>query len=131
MRFEEVRQYIAARMSTFDGIDQARIQYPNQPQEFKTPESGLWCRLNIQHAPSFMAGMADKPYTRKPGQIVIQCFARVRTGIKGLNELADALEAHFSYWSQGDLECIETGQIDAGEFDGFYQINVVTRFRAG
>lgn len=131
MTYEDIRRAITGRMVSFPGIEQARIQYPNQPAVFEPPASGMWCRLNIQYASAFMAGMADKPYTRKPGQIVIQCFARVRTGIKGLNELADALEAHFSYWSQGDLECIETGQIDAGEFDGFYQINVVTRFRAG
>lgn len=131
MTYEDIRRAITGRMASFPGIEQARIQYPNQPAVFEPPAAGLWCRLNIQYASAFMAGMADKPYTRKPGQIVIQCFARVRTGIKGLNELADALEAHFSYWSQGDLECIETGQIDAGEFDGFYQINVVTRFRAG
>ncbi|MCS3467086.1 hypothetical protein M2401_000807 [Pseudomonas sp. JUb42] len=131
MTYEEIRQLITARMVTFTGIEQARIQYPNQVAAFTPPASGLWCRLNIQHASAFMAGMADKPYTRKPGQIVIQVFARVRTGIKGLNEMADALEAHFAYWSSSDFECIETGQIDAGENDGFYQINVVTRFRAG
>lgn len=140
MTYEEIRRLIISRMVAFTGITQDRIFYPNaqypaQNQDtsgvFKPPATGLWCRISIQHATPFMAGMADKPYTRKSGQIVIQCFARVRTGIKGLNELADALEAHFSYWSSGDLECIETGQIDAGEFDGFYQINVVTRFRAG
>jgi hypothetical protein len=131
MTYEDIRQTITARMASFSAIDQARIQYPNQPAVFEPPDTGLWCRLNIQHASAFMAGMADRPYTRKPGQIVVQCFAQVRTGIKALNELADALESHFSYWSSGELECIETGQIDAGESEGFYQINVVTRFRAG
>ena len=80
---------------------------------------------------SFMAGMADKPYTRKPGQISIQCFARLGTGTKALNVLSDQLEAHFAYWLSGDLECMEASQIPAGEFEGFYQINVNIRFRAG
>ncbi|WP_057413956.1 hypothetical protein [Pseudomonas cannabina] len=131
MTFELIRQYITARMSSFQSIDQDRIQYPNQPQEFITPATGLWCRLNIEHSGSLMAGMADEPYTRKLGAVIIQCFARTRTGIKGLNELADDIEKQFAYWSIGDLEFIEASQTDVGEKDGFHQINVRVRFRAG
>ena len=131
MTFEQIRAIITGRMVAFTGIDQARIDYPNQPTVFTPPDSGLWCRLNIQYASAFMAGMADRPYTRKPGQISIQCFARERTGTKAITELADALEAHFAYWMSGDLECMEASQVVAGEFEGFYQINVNIRFRAG
>ena len=131
MTFEQIRALITARMVAFTGIDQARIDYPNQPEVFTPPATSLWCRLNIQYASAFMAGMADRPHTRKPGQISIQCFARERTGTKAINELADALEAHFAYWQSGDLECMEASQMVAGEFEGFYQINVNIRFRAG
>ena len=131
MTFEQIRALITGRMVAFAGIDQARIDYPNQPKVFTPPATGLWCRLNIQYASAFMAGMADRPHTRKPGQISIQCFARERTGTKAINELADALEAHFAYWMSGDLECMEASQVVAGEFEGFYQINVNIRFRAG
>ena len=131
MTFEQIRALITARMASFTGIDQARIDYPNQPAVFTPPDTGLWCRLNIQYASAFMAGMADRPYTRKPGQISIQCFARVHTGTKSINQLVDALEAHFAYWMSGELECMEASQVVAGEFEGFYQINVNIRFRAG
>lgn len=140
MTYSEIYDAIILRMRAFSGIEQPRIYYPNAQLQakdkdtsgaFKPPATGLWCRLHIGHATAFMAGMADRPHTRKPGIITVQCFARLQTGIKGLNELADALEAHFAYWSAGDLECIETSQVDAGEFEGFYQINVNTRFRAG
>jgi hypothetical protein len=131
MNFEQIRALITARMVAFTGIEQARIDYPNQPTVFMPPDTGLWARLNIQYATAFMAGMADKPHTRKPGQISIQCFARERTGTKAITELADALEAHFAYWQSGDLECMEASQVIAGEFEGFYQINVNIRFRAG
>ncbi|MFJ2491395.1 hypothetical protein ACIOV9_07600 [Pseudomonas iridis] len=131
MTFEQIRALITCRMVSFAGIDQARVDYPNQPEVFTPPATGLWCRLNIQYASAFMAGMADRPHTRKPGQINIQCFARERTGTKAINELADALEAHFAYWMSGDLECMEASQVVAGEFEGFYQINVNIRFRAG
>lgn len=131
MTFEEIRALITARMVAFSGLTQDRIDYPNQPAVFTPPDQGLWARLNIQYATAFMAGIADLPYTRKPGQISIQCFARVRTGTKAINQLADALEGHFAYWQAGLLECIEATQVVAGEFEGFYQINVNIRFRAG
>lgn len=131
MTFEQIRALITARMVAFTGIEQARIDYPNQPAVFTPPDTGLWCRLSLQYATAFMAGMADRPYTRKPGQVSIQCFARVRSGTKDITELADALEAHFAYWMSGDLECMEASQIIAGEFESFYQINVNIRFRAG
>ena len=131
MTSEQIRQLIIGRMASFTGLDQARIAYPNQPTVFTPPAAGLWCRIGIQYSEAFMAGMADKPHTRKPGQIVIQCFARVRTGIKDLGVLADALEERFAYWSSGDLECMEVSQVVVGEFDGFFQTNVNIRFRAG
>lgn len=131
MTYEQIRQLIVGRMAVFAGLEQARIAYPNQPAVFVPPLAGLWCRLNILHATAFMAGMADKPYTRKPGQISIQCFARIRTGIKELTVLADSLETWFAYWSSIELECMEASQVVVGEFEGFYQINVNIRFRAG
>lgn len=133
MTYEEIRTAITGRAAVFAGIEQARIDYQNAVGAvFSPPETGLWCRMTIQHATAFMAGMADKPYTRKPGQIVFQCFARPRTGMKPLNVLADALEAHFAYWASGDLECIEASQAVVGDDgNGFYQININIRFRAG
>lgn len=130
MTYENIYDLIKGRMSSFSGSPQPVVDYSNFPI-FKPPATGLWCRLNIQHATAFMAGMADKPYTRKPGQISIQCFARLGTGTKALNVLSDQLEAHFAYWQSGDLECLEASQIPAGEFEGFYQVNVNIRFRAG
>lgn len=140
MTYSEIYDAIILRMRAFSGIAPDRIYYPNAQLQakdkdtsglFKPPATGLWCRLNISYATPFMAGMADRPHTRKPGIITVQCFDRQQVGVKSLNALADALEAHFSYWSTGDLECIETGVVDADEFEGFRQFNVNVRFRAG
>ena len=117
MTYEDIRRLITARMVAFAGLPQSSIDYPNT-QTFTPPATGLWCRLNIQHATAFMAGMADKPYTRKPGQISIQCFARERTGMKALNVLSDQPEAHFSYWPSGDRECPEASPVPAGAVQG-------------
>ena len=133
MTYEEIRTAITARTGAFDGIERARVDYQNATGAvFAPPLTGLWCRMTIQHATAFFAGMADRPHSRKPGQIVFQCFARPRSGMKPLNDLTDALEAHFGYWSAGDLECMEASQVVVGDDgNGFYQINVNIRFRAG
>ena len=141
MTYEEIRAAITARTVAFTGIEQERIFYPNAviPPKyldtsgiFKPPSEGVWCRMTIQYATAFMAGMGDRPHSRKPGQIVFQCFARPRTGMKPITALVDALEEHFGYWSTGDLECMETSQAVVGDDgNGFYQINVNIRFRAG
>lgn len=133
MTYEEIRTTITARTAAFAGIEQARIDYQNAVGAvFVPPATGLWCRMTIQNGTAFFAGMADKPHSRKPGQIVFQCFARPRTGMKPLNVLTDALEAHFGYWNSGDLECMETSQDVVGDDgNGFFQVNVKVRFRAG
>lgn len=130
MTYAEIQTLITDRMISFAGPISLGVDYPNSTI-FKPPATGLWCRLNIQHATAFMAGIADKPYTRKPGQISIQCFAKIATGTMALNTLADQLEAHFAYWQSGDLEFGAASQVVAGEFNGFYQVNVNIRFRAG
>ncbi|MHB0763171.1 hypothetical protein ACYCFC_02040 [Stutzerimonas sp. NM35] len=139
MTYEQIRVAIIARMASFQGLSQDRIDYPNQPGVFEPPEAGLWCRINLQYGRSFIAGMADVPCTRRPGQIVIQCFDRKDAGIKGLTKLTDDLCEQFEYWRTGNLECWEVSQVDVGVGDragnaagtGFYQINIVIRFTAG
>lgn len=133
MTYEEIRTAITSRAAAFTGIEQARIDYQNAVGAvFVPPDTGLWCRMTILNGTAFFAGMADKPHSRKPGLLVFQCFARPRTGMKPLNTLTDLLEAHFGYWSSGDLECMETSQDVVGDDgNGFFQVNVKIRFRAG
>ncbi|MCE6249691.1 hypothetical protein KR582_18475, partial [Acinetobacter baumannii] len=68
MTLEQTRQTIIDRMQSFTGIAQDRIQYPNLPG-FKVPKEGIWCRLTIAGGPSFTSGIADKPCTRRTGNI--------------------------------------------------------------
>ncbi|MEZ2742672.1 phage tail terminator-like protein [Paenalcaligenes hominis] len=131
MTYEEIRIALMGRLGSFTGIEQERIDYPNQKSPFKQPKDGAWCRPSIQYGEAFMAGIADKPHTRRPGRLVIQCFDREGNGIGPLSRLADELIEHFAYWSAGHLECLEGSVIDAGRNNGFYQYNVIIRFRAG
>ncbi|WP_447811025.1 hypothetical protein [Pseudomonas putida] len=133
--FETVRKTLTARMASFAGIEQARIDYANAQQPgggvFKPPASGVWCAFEIQYATAAFAGMADRPHYRRPGQAVIQCFSRRSTGLSALNLLADSISDHFQSWQDGHIECLEVSQHVVGTFEDYYQINVNVRFRAG
>lgn len=128
MTLEQTRQAIISRMQSFTGIAQDRIQYPNAPG-FKVPKDGVWCRLTIAGGPSFTSGIADKPCTRRTGNIMIQCFDRLHTGEKAITELSDALLAHFEYFSIDHLECLQGQAINAGKDSEFIQYNVSVQFR--
>ncbi|MFP0263752.1 hypothetical protein [Acinetobacter pittii] len=123
MTLEQTRQAIIDRMQRFTGIAQSRIQYPNAPG-FTVPKEGLWCRLKIAGGSSFTSGVADKPCTRRTGNIMIQCFERLHAGVKDLTILSDSLLAHFEYFSFDDLECLKGESIDAGKDADFIQYNV-------
>ncbi|MDO7527107.1 phage tail terminator-like protein [Acinetobacter baumannii] len=123
MTLEQTRQAIIDRMQAFTSIAQERIQYPNVPG-FTVPKVGVWCRLTIAGGPSFTSGIADKPCTRRTGNILIQCFDRLHTGEKALTILNDALLAHFEYYSIEHLECLNGQSIYAGKDADFIQYNV-------
>ncbi len=127
MTLEQTRQAIIDRMQSFTGIAQERIQYPNAPG-FTVPKEGLWCRLTIAGAPSITSGIADKPCTRRTGNIMIQCFARPNSGIIEITKLSDALLAHFEYYSIDHLECLNGESIYAGKDADFIQYNVSISF---
>ncbi|MDX8223051.1 phage tail terminator-like protein [Acinetobacter pittii] len=128
MTLEQARQAIVDRMMTFTGISQERIHYPNA-LSFTVPKEGIWCRLTIAGGPSFISGIADKPCTRRTGNILIQCFARPNTGDREITELSDALLAHFEYFSVEHLECLNGQSIYSGQDADFVQYNITIGYR--
>ncbi|GAA5560685.1 hypothetical protein Asch02_02196 [Acinetobacter schindleri] len=127
MTLEQARQAIVDRMMSFIGISQDRIQYPNAPG-FTVPTKGLWCRLTIKWGPSFIAGLADTPCTRRTGNILIQCFARQNTGDQEITVLSVELLSHFEYFRFEHLECFQGQSIGAGKDGDFEQQNVSIGF---
>lgn len=128
MTLEQTRQAIVDRMQSFTGISQDRIQYPNAPG-FKVPKEGLWCRLTIAGGPSFISGIADNPCTRRTGNIMVQCFARHHSGVKGLTELSDFLLQHFEYFTADHLECLQGQSTFIGQDADFIQYNVTIGYK--
>ncbi|SEO13726.1 phage tail terminator-like protein [Acinetobacter sp. yr461] len=127
MTLEQTRQAIISRMQSFTGIAQDRIQYPNV-SGFTVPKDGLWCRLTIAGGPSFISGVADKPCTRRTGNIMVQCFARPNSGIMEITKLSDALLAHFEYYSFDHLECLQGQSSYSEQNKDFVQNNLIISY---
>lgn len=123
MTLEQTRQAIIDHMQAFTDIAQERIQYPNAP-DFTVPKEGIWCRLTIAGGPSYTSGIADKPCTRRTGNIMVQCFARPNSGIMEITKLSDALLVHFEYYTIDHLECLQGQSIFVGQDADFIQYNV-------
>lgn len=127
MTLEQTRQAIIDRMQAFTGIAQDRIQYPNAPG-FTVPKEGLWCRLTIAGGPSFISGIADKPCTRRTGNIMVQCFARPNSGIMEITKLSDALLVHFEYYSIDYLEFLQGQSSYTEQNKDFVQYNLIISY---
>lgn len=128
MTLEQTRQAIIDRMQAFTGIAQDRIHYPNATS-FMVPKEGIWCRLTIAGGPSFISGIADKPCTRRTGNIMVQCFARPNSGIMEITKLSDELLVHFEYYTIDHLECLQGQSIFVGQDADFIQYNVSIGFK--
>lgn len=103
MNSSEARLAINARIKSFTGIEQLRIQWSNQ-KDFTPPASGLWCRVTIQYADTVESGLYRGLLQRDSGIINIQCFARKGTGDIKLIELADKWREHFAEFTSSYLE---------------------------
>ena len=107
MTTSQARKAINDRIKTFTGLDQSKIQWPNQPN-FTPPTTGVWTRVTIQYGDSGQAGLYQGLLERDFGIINIQCFARKGTGDIDLTTLADNWRSHFKGWSSTFLEVTQT-----------------------
>lgn len=107
MNNSQARLAINARIKSFTGIDQSKIQWTNQ-KDFKVPEIGLWCRVTIQYADTQPSGLYQGQCERDFGVINIQCFDRKGNGDIKLIDLADKWRDHFKGFVSSYLEITKT-----------------------
>lgn len=107
MNNSQARLAINARIKSFTGIDQSKIQWINQ-KDFKVPETGLWCRVTIQYADTQSSGLYQGQCERDFGVINIQCFDRKGNGDIKLIDLADKWRDHFKGFVSSYLEITKT-----------------------
>lgn len=135
MTHGEAREAFIALIDSFDypALDQSMIVMQNEAsrsgEPFEPPDQGLWCRVFIRNAPSFISGMADTPCTRTVGNLIIQCFDRIGCTTYELTKLGDAWIQHLQFKHDNHLTILTGSVIDVGEIEDFYQVNVIFEYR--
>ncbi|GAB3044775.1 hypothetical protein GCM10027155_07320 [Acinetobacter apis] len=109
MTLTQAHTAIISRVSAFNGIEQAKILYPQSKQQFAVPKTGLWCSVDILGSQSLISGIADGPQTRRLLILQITCYARLNTGLLELNNLVDAWLNYLEYYQIEQLECLNGG----------------------
>lgn len=118
MTLTQAHTAIISRVSAFNGIEQAKILYPQSKQPFAVPKTGLWCSVDILGSQSLISGVADGPQTRRLSILQITCYARPNTGLLDLNNLVDAWLNHLEYYQVDQLECLN-GEVISDESTDF------------
>ncbi|MGJ8525180.1 hypothetical protein LMG33818_000888 [Halomonadaceae bacterium LMG 33818] len=125
MTFEQIRQIIAGHMETWAGLPADCIDYPNAPTVFDPSGKKIWARLNNIPTVSSVSEIGSRVCIRRTGNIVIQLFAPVHSGVKALSEAASTIADHFEYYSESNLVFTTANLDDLGpDENGYYQINV-------
>lgn len=133
MTYQQVEDAIRLRLKTFTGLSFDKFLSSNRPVDgagaFTPPENSQWVRWTINYGQSFIAGVADKPCTRRVGIVTFQIFTPKGQGTAIANDLAEKLTQHFNYHVNSHLEVLEASRTPDFAEDKWYQTNVNLTFR--
>ena len=140
MTFEEIRQALTSRVVTWNDAPVVYDGMP-EPESVKTArEAGEpWVRATIVPGDSFTAYIGDGPKARNVGTLMMQVFVKPPITITAddlpasieATRIASSLAEHLSYHQDGHLETLAASMTRVGESNGYYQVNVSARYRAG
>lgn len=132
MTFEQIRQAIEGRMSTWEGVPVAYDGVPNGPLvQAAIDAKESWVRCIIDHGDSIPAGNDGSPCVRRTGIMKCQIFTPENRGSRPTALLADSLASHFEYYQNGNFETQTASAHRVGPSDGWYMYVLKCPFRAG
>lgn len=134
--FQQVEDFVRSRIKSFKHLEFNRFQSPNRPLTgagaFKVPDNGAWVAWRIDYGKSFLAELADKPMTRRVGELLF--YVHVMRGSNGtitLNNLCEELCNHFNYYSNSFFETISATMLPHPHDEKWYIAKVAVVFRVG
>lgn len=132
MTYDEFRIAIVQRLRGFSALG-GRINWPNNtvfdPDDPDDVFEGLWARVHYEYAGALPVGFGNGLWTRQVGNIIIALYDRRGASDANITNLASRVAAHFQFYSEGTLECLDVTIRVVGEDDGWYRINVIIPFR--
>lgn len=129
MTLTEIRNAVIKRMAAQDAMPASSVTYPNDPT-FEPSGKAIWARLTNLSGMAAATEIGDGPVTHRTGIIVIQLFVPAGSRSLLITETADKLRELFEWKTDGSLDYFAVSAIDAGETDGWLQLNLQIPYRA-
>jgi len=137
MSEDALRKAIADRFrDNWKGTDLNRVDWGDN-REFDAKSAKFvecetdddpWCRLTYTETDTENAEIGEN-FQRTTGIITVQCFARLNTGDKILNDLIDAVIPVFQNKAFDSVQCFAVGVVKVGQLDYWFQKNAKVNFK--
>jgi len=129
MTLTEIRKAIISRMTAQTAIASEDVSYPNGPTYDPSGKS-IWARLTNIPGMAAANEIGAGPVVHRTGIAVIQIFVPAGSGSLLITQTADKLRELFEFETDGRLDYFAVSAVDAGEADGWAQMNIQIPYRA-
>lgn len=129
MTLTEIRNAVIARMTAQTAIASGDVLYPNGPT-FDPSGKSIWARLTNLPGMASANEIGNGPLVQRTGIVIIQLFVPAGSGSLLITNTADQLRELFEFRHDGRLDYFAVSAIDAGETEGWSQMNIQIPYRA-
>lgn len=129
MTLTEIRTAIITRMTAQTAISAADVRYPND-KTYDPSGKAIWARLTNLPGLAGATEIGNGPVVHRTGIAVIQIFVPAGSGSLLITKTADQLRELFEFKSDGRLDYFAVSAVDAGENNGWSQLNLQIPYRA-
>lgn len=129
MTLTEIRNAVISRMTAQTAIASGDVRYPNDKTYDPTGKS-IWARLTNIPGLAGANEIGDGPVVHRTGMVIIQIFVPAGSGSLLITQTADKIRELFEFQSEGRLDYFSVSAVDAGETDGWAQMNLQIPYRA-
>lgn len=129
MTLTEIRAAVISRMTAQTAIAAGDVRYPND-KTYDPSGKAIWARLTNIPGLAGANEIGNGPVVHRTGLIIIQIFVPSGTGSLLITQTADKLRELFEFKSDGRLDYFAVSAVEAGESDGWSQMNIQIPYRA-
>lgn len=129
MTLTEIRNAVITRMTAQTAIAPGDVRYPND-KTYDPKGKAIWVRLTNIPGLAGANEIGDGPVVHRTGIVIIQIFVPAGSGSLLITRTADKLRELFEFKTDGRLDYFAVSAVDAGEADGWAQMNIQIPYRA-
>lgn len=129
MTLTEIRNSVIARMTAQTSIAKTDVRYPND-KTYDPSGKSIWARLTNIPGAAGANEIGNGPVVHRTGIVIVQIFVPAGSGSLLITQTADKIRELFEFQDDGRLSYFAVSAVDAGETDGWAQMNIQIPYRA-